>query len=193
MKRVLNVGGGPSRQLPSLYAGWTQVLLDIDPAVKPDVCCDAKQLRTMKGGQYDAVYCSHNLEHFYRHDVPIVLAGMRHVLKSDGFIHIAVPDVLALMKAVVDGRRDIMDAWYQCGAGPIRFHDVLYGWGQALEAGNLYYAHKCGFSEKSLTSALRAAGFLSIYVAADGMNLEAYAFRSTPSLAQRRKMGLACQ
>lgn len=193
IKQVLNVGGGPSRQLPALYNGWSQVLLDIDPAVKPDVCCDAKLLRTLKPGQYDAVYCSHNLEHFYRHEVPVVLDGMRHVLKPGGFVHIAVPDVLALMKAVVEGHRDIMDVWYPCGSGPIRFHDVLYGWHQAMAAGNLYYAHKCGFSVKSLTKALREAAFPSVYVATDGMNIEAYAFRTAPPLALRRKMGLSCQ
>ncbi len=111
MKKVLNVGGGPTRDLPIFYKGWTQVLLDIDPQVKPDVVCDAKQMGKLPRGAYDAVYCSHNLEHFYRHEVPNVLAGFQHVLKADGFAHIMVPDMNAVFEALKD--RDINDTWYR--------------------------------------------------------------------------------
>ncbi len=192
-KRVLNVGGGGSRTLPPLYRGWEQTLLDIDPAVHPDVCCDALQLATLPARQYDAVYCSHNLEHFYQHDVPTVLNGFAHVLKKTGFVHLAVPDVLALMHAVVEGKRDINETWYICSAGPIRFHDVLYGWGKVMSEGNLFYAHKCGFSEKSLTKYLKSAGFVSVFTATANGNLEAFAFRSRPTLEQRKDCGVPCR
>ena len=189
-RRVLNVGGGGSRDLPPLYRGWQQDLLDIDPAVKPDLCCDAKQLKTLPRGTYDAVFCSHNLEHFYHHEVPVVLAGMRHVLKRNGFVHLAVPDVAALMEAVVNGKRDIMDTWYTVAAGPIRFHDVLYGWSREVERGNRYYCHLTNFTEKSLTKVLHDAKFTDLYVARDGFNLTAFAFLQSPTTAQRQETGL---
>lgn len=168
-------------------------MLDIDPTVKPDVCCDALLMTTLPARRYDAVFCSHNLEHFYQHDVPKVLEGFLHVLKKDGFAHIAVPDVLALMHAVVEGKRDLNDTWYTCGGGPIRFHDVLYGWDKAMAAGNLFYAHKCGFSEKSLTKALKTAGFVSVFTSTANGNLEAFAFRSRPTLKQRKDCGVPCR
>ena len=147
-------------------------------------------MRKLKAAQYDAVYSSHNLEHFYRHDVPVVLGGFQHVLKATGFAHISVPDVMALMEAVVKGVVDIEDTWYKVPGSSISFHDGLYGWNKVMANGNLYYAHKCGFSEKSLGKALRAAGFKSVHVAKDGMNLHAFAFKAKPTEAKLRSLGI---
>ena len=189
-RRVLNVGGGGSRDLPPLYRGWQQDLLDIDPDVKPDICCDAKQLKTLKRGTYDAVFCSHNLEHFYRHEVPVVLAGMRHVLKRSGFVQVAVPNMTAVFEALVNEKRDIQDIWYHSQGGPVSFHDALYGWASKVSEGNLYYAHKTGFTEKSLTKTLRAAGFPHIFTAIQTINLHAFAFVQMPSASQRKECGV---
>ena len=173
---VLNVGGGTSRQLPANYDGWEQFLLDIDPAVKPDICCDAKDLTSQPGSTFDAVYCSHNLEHFYQHEVKIVLAGFKHVLKVGGTVEIHVPDVTASMRKMLESNLDINDVWYRLGNGsPISFHDVLYGWGDAIEQGNPFYAHKCGFTPLSLHGALDDAGFSEIVIESGGGNIKATA------------------
>lgn len=169
--RVLNVGGGPSRVLPERYSGWSQDLLDIDPAVKPDVCCDAKQMSVLDPQIYDAVYCSHNLEHFHQHEVPVVLAGFMHVLKPGGSVDISVPNVMDAFKQMLGRSLDINDVYYRVPAGPIRFHDVLYGWNAAMSRGNLFYAHKCGFSALSLDETVRSAGFAEVRVAEAGPNL----------------------
>jgi hypothetical protein len=187
---VLNVGGGGSRDLPPHFSGWEQDLLDIDADVKPDIVCDAKDMRKLPKGKYDAVFCSHNLEHFYRHEVPLVLGGFMHVLKKDGFAQIAVPDMNAVFECLVKGNRDIEDSWYRVSAGPISFHDVIYGWGKQVEKGNHYFAHKCGFTEKSLTKILRAAGFKAVMTATDSGNLHAYAFPGRPTKDQKRRLGL---
>src|SRR5215212_3411632 len=109
-KRVLNVGGNAEEiELPPQYAGFAQLRLDIDPAVKPDIVCDGRELTRLEAGQFDAVYCSHNLEHYYRHEVPKVLAGFRHVLKDEGFAHIIVPDVGEVMRVAVEKGIDLED------------------------------------------------------------------------------------
>lgn len=192
-RRILNVGGGTSRQIPVRYHGWIQDLLDIDPAVNPDIVCDAKRLGTLKPMQYDAIFCSHNLEHFHAHEVPHVLAGFRHLLKPHGVAHIVVPDMMALFEAVIAGTHDIEDTWYQSSSGPIAFLDVCYGWRKQIEQGNDYYCHKTGFSETSLTKAIRQAGFTTIYIARDGYNLEAIAFLASPTRTQKREAGLTCR
>lgn len=80
--KVLNVGGNSKAiALPPIFDGYEHLLLDIDPTGKPDLLCDARELTSTPAAQYDAVYCSHNLEHYFRHDVPRVLAGFIHVLK----------------------------------------------------------------------------------------------------------------
>jgi predicted SAM-dependent methyltransferase len=174
---VLNVGGGPTRYLPPRYDGWEQHLLDIDPAVAPDIVCDAADMADLAPAQYDAVFCSHNLEHFYAHDVPKVLSGFLHVLKPGAVVEIGVPNLNALMRAMLAGNLDITDTWYRAGPNAISFHDVLFGWSAQMAQGNLYYAHKCGFTEHSLGAALAAAGFVRVQVADQGANLLAIGYK----------------
>src|SRR4249919_2090655 len=110
MRRFLNVGGHHRLvPLPDIYNGWIPVLLDIDPRGKPAVLCDARELSQLPASEYDAIYCSHNLEHFYRHDVVKVLGGFRHVMKDEAFVHLRVPDVGEVMRLVVEKKLDIDD------------------------------------------------------------------------------------
>lgn len=188
--KLLNVGAGPTRKLNGCYASWEQRLLDIDPQVKPDVLCDAREMRRLKATEYDAVYCSHTLEHFHRHEVPVVLAGFHRVLRPQGFAHIIVPDMNQVFKALVEGRKDINDTWYTSAGGPISFHDVIYGWGRAVASGNAFYCHKTGFTEDSLTSALLRAGYATVRTAADTHgNLHAYAFKAKPKRKLLEELG----
>lgn len=169
--RVLNVGGG-SRDLPAHYDGFLQILLDADKAVEPDLCMDAKDLVDADVAAVDAVYCSHCLEHFYRHEVPKVLAGFMKVLKHNGTLEIIVPDLSHLLKTMADSGLDVEDTYYRAGLRPITFHDVLYGWSKQLESGNEYYAHKCAFTPASLYLAVEAAGFVDLILAQGGPNLK---------------------
>lgn len=43
----------------------------------------------LPSGAYDEVYCSHNLEHNYRHDINRVLRGFLHVLDQTGLLRSA--------------------------------------------------------------------------------------------------------
>lgn len=186
--RLLNVGSGGGRQVPRIFAGWGQDTLDIDPNCKPDIVCDARWLSTVKA-RYDAVYCSHNIEHYYKHEVRDVLTGMLRVLKPNGFAHLTCPDINAVFAAVKG--RDIDETWYKAAGGPISFHDVIYGWGAQVAQGNLYYAHKTAFTERSLGKALRAAGFSKVFVASDGAgNLSSFAFKGTPTRDKLKRLGL---
>ena len=190
--RVLNVGGSDkSIPLPKCFTGWMQDLLDIDPGVKPDVLCDARELIKLPPRVYDAIYCSHNLEHFYHHELSRVLAGFRIVLKKDGFVYIRVPDLHAVMKAVIDQGLDIDDQLYLSPSGPILVRDVFYGYGKVMEHnGNDFFAHKTGFTEKSLIKALRENGFPHVF--SDTMNYEVMAlgFPTPPNECQIKMLGL---
>lgn len=193
MKKVLNVGGNSKAiALPPAYAGYEHLLLDIDPTGKPDIVCDARQLTGLQPAQFDAIYCSHNLEHFYHHDVAKVLAGFRHVLNDQGFAHIRVPDIGAVMKACVERGLDIEDTLYTSAQGPIKVMDVLYGWGDQIErSGVEFFAHKTGFTEKSLGRALVTAGFTKIYCTSGNLEVNAWAFKATPSDEVRAAFNLA--
>lgn len=193
MKKVLNVGGNSKAiPLPPAYAGYEHLLLDIDPTGKPDICCDARLLSTLEGAQFDAIYCSHNLEHYYHHDVPKVLAGFRHVLADQGFAHIRVPDVGAVMKVCVEKGLDVEDVLYQSSLGPITVLDVLYGYGKQIESSGVeFFAHKTGFTQKSLSRALVNAGFDRIYCTAGNLEVTAWAFKGEPAAEVRAAFNLA--
>lgn len=192
LPKVLNVGGGSKEvPLPDRFKGWVHHLLDIDDKGKPDIVCDARELGKLDRDIYDAVYCSHNLEHYYAHDVPKVLQGFNHVLASDGFVEIRVPDLLAVMEAVVANRLDLADALYESEVGPILVRDVIYGWGKEIErSGHDYYAHKTGFSPRSMIVALRDAGFGHAVLLRGKFEIWAYGFKCQPSSERLIALGL---
>lgn len=195
MRRMLNVGGGNKRiSIPPFYEGWEHVLLDIDPAGHPDIVCDARELNQLPPCKFDAVYCSHNLEHYYRHEVLKVLSGFLHVLKPDGFAHVRVPDIGLLMRIVVERSLDIDDLLYESAAGPISVGDVIYGYGVEIErSGQHFYAHKTGFTEKSLRGALNRAGFPYVFMSSGSLEIGAIACKIPPSEFTVKLLGLRFQ
>lgn len=191
---VLNVGGNNKLiPIPDHFSGWTHLLLDIDASGQPDVVCDARELATLEGAQFDAVYCSHNLEHYYKHDGARVLAGFLHVLKRDGFAEIRVPDLRSLMRHVVATGMDLDDTLYVSPMGPIAVHDVLYGLGRQIACSGVdFFAHKSGYSATSLRAALAGAGFRTMHVFEnpEAWELRALAFKGEPTDRQRELLRL---
>lgn len=192
VKRVLNVGGGSKDiPLPNHFAEYEHVLLDINPNGSPDIICDARELLSLEASQFDAVYCSHNLEHYFRHEVPKVLSGFIHVLKKNGFAQIRVPDLDQVMRTAIEKGLDIEDELYQSREGPIMVLDVLYGYGVEIEqSGQDFYAHKTGFTQKSLLSALNKAGFEKICCRFGSFEVEALAFKGNPDQNTRALLSL---
>jgi hypothetical protein len=192
-RTLLNVGsGGKGIALPPHYDGWVAHYLDIDPAVSPDILCDARRLGELDGGAYDAVYCSHNLEHYYRHETLPVLNGFRHMLKPDGFVELMVPDLEAVMRQVTrQPHLDLEEKLYDSPAGPITALDVIYGWGRHIaKSGVDFYAHKTGFTLVSLRRVLEESGFPVVYTGAGSLEIRAIAFTAPPSAWHRRLLGL---
>ena len=192
MKKVLNVGGNSKTiELPKAYQGWEHILLDIDPRGNPDIVCDARQLTALPASQYDAVYCSHNLEHYHRHDAIKVLAGFRHVLKPTGFVQIRVPDMDELIQIVAERNLDIDDPIINGPGGPILVRDVIYGYGPEIErSGNDFFAHKTGFTPKSLVKLLETSGFPHVFTALSNLEIDAVAFSQEPDAGTRALLEL---
>src|SRR5260221_3443312 len=127
--------------------------------------CDARELSLLPAASYDAVYCAHNLEHYYRHEVPKVLAGFSHVIKPGGFAHVIVPDMGEVMRVMAQNKVDIDDVLYQSVRGPITVLDVVYGYGVEIQgSGNDFYAHKNCFTQKSPPAMLVRCRVPHLYV-----------------------------
>lgn len=184
-RRVLNVGGGSQAiPLPDAYATFERVLLDLNPNAGADIVLDVRELTSLEPQQFDAVYCSHNLEHVRKHEVPIVLAGFLHVLKPGGFAHIIVPDLQELMVACVQQGIDLDGLLYESPMGPITPLDVLYGHSGIIEhSGQNYYAHRTGFTSRTLANVVEASGFGPMFCQQGNLELNLITFNGDPDPA----------
>ncbi len=197
MKTVLHVGCGPlpSRLHPSFAPGqWRELRLDLDPKVAPDFVASITDMAPVPGAAVDAVYSSHNLEHLYPHEVPLALAECVRVLRPDGYLLITLPDLQAVARLVAEDKLE--DAAYVSQAGPIAPLDILYGHRPSLAAGNLYMAHRTGFTARTLARALVEAGFAGVEARRDEAALALWAqayMPAHPAIARLRQRQAAAE
>ena len=157
---VLHVGCGMA-PLPESFAGCTEIRLDIDPNVKPDVVGTITEIPLMNG-TVDVIYSSHNLEHVAAHEVEQALSEFYRVLRPGGKVVLEVPDVQSVAEAIPKIGMD--GTLYESQAGPITPKDVLWGLKSAMAAGNNFYGHKVGFTKDSLEATLTKAQFKNVDV-----------------------------
>jgi len=170
LKTVLHVGCGapnPDKLPGFLFAAgeWREIRFDIDPSVQPDIIGTMTDMSGIESGSVDAIWSSHNLEHLYPHEVPVALAEFYRVVKPGGFAAMTMPDVEQIARQILAVGLD--DPAYVSPAGPITPLDMLYGLRTAMANGNLYMAHRTGFTEKTLRTALAMAGFPFVVVQKD--------------------------
>lgn len=163
-KTFLHVGCGPKHkdQTTRGFAqpDWHELRLDIDASVAPDVVGTMTDMSAVSDGSVQAVFSSHNIEHLYPHEVPVALAEFKRVISEDGFVVITCPDLKSVCALVADDK--LTEPAYTSPAGPIAPIDILYGHRPPMAMGNLYMAHRCGFTQKVLTATLQVAGFSSV-------------------------------
>ncbi|PIT78937.1 methyltransferase domain-containing protein [Limnohabitans sp. B9-3] len=157
--KLLNVGCGPKGRAHGFagFEAWQEVRLDIDTSVEPDLVGTMTDMSAVPSGSVDAIVSSHNIEHLYPHEVPVALAEFVRVLKDDGLLLITCPDLQSVCARVARG--ELASPLYESDSGPISALDILYGHRGAMGAGNLYMAHRCGFTLDVLGNTLQACGF----------------------------------
>lgn len=173
MSRVcLSVGAGPNRGLPHHYRDFRVVTLDIDDATKPDIVADVRDLSSLADESFDAVYMSHLLEHFERHELTVVMHEVARVLKFGGFVEIRVPHVKAVFEAVVQGH-DLDQPLYESAMGPIDPLDMIFGHGRSLAEGKHFMAHRTAFTPGLLERVLTGPGLkIELLQPTGGMRFE---------------------
>jgi predicted SAM-dependent methyltransferase len=96
----------------------------------------------------------HVLEHFYWHEVPLVLNSILRILKPTGFGIIRVPDLGSIANMILTG---ITDTVYVTQSGlKITPLDIIYGSRQIIESASSdayrhAMAHKTGFTDKLMS------------------------------------------
>jgi SAM-dependent methyltransferase len=164
MQTFLHVGCGHNRKdkTTSGFAkeNWKELRFDINESVEPDYVGTMTDMSAVETSSMDALYSSHNIEHVYAHEVPKALAEFKRVLRPDGFVIITCPDIQAICALVAEGK--LTEQAYSSPAGPITPHDILYGHGASIAEGDLFMAHRCGFTQEVLTKTLEVSGFVSM-------------------------------
>jgi ubiquinone/menaquinone biosynthesis C-methylase UbiE len=136
---------------------WAEIRLDIDPSVSPDIVGSMTDMSEVQTASVDSLFSSHNIEHLYSHEIPLALNEFKRVLKPDGFAVITCPDLQSVCALVFEDK--LTETAYQSPAGPIAPIDMLYGYRPSIAAGNLFMAHRSGFTKKTLLDSLISAGF----------------------------------
>lgn len=170
-RRLLHVGCGGANpdKIPAQFfaaGAWTEIRLDIDPSVEPDILASITEMRGVADASVDAIWSSHNLEHLPAHEVPQALGEFHRVLSRGGFALITLPDIQQVAALVAEGRLE--DEAYMSQLGPIAPIDILYGYRPSIALGNGFMAHRTGFTAGTLERHLRAAGFEDVRVVRDG-------------------------
>ena len=162
MNTFLHVGCGHKRKdrTTAGFADWKELRFDIDDTVLPDLVGTMTDMSSVASASVNAIFSSHNIEHLYPHEVPKALAEFVRVLSDDGFAVITCPDIQSVCALVAEDK--LTEPAYTSPAGPIAPLDILYGHRASMAQGNLYMAHRCGFTERVLTGTLKTAGFASV-------------------------------
>jgi len=164
MKTFLHVGCGPKHKNQTTPGfnnnDWQELRLDIDERVNPDIVGTMLNMEAVASASVDAVFSSHNIEHLYPHEIPVSLNEFLRVLKPDGFLVLTCPDLQSVCALIADDK--LTEAAYTSPAGDIAPLDILYGHRPQLAAGNLYMAHRSGFTRKVLQATLQHQGFTTV-------------------------------
>jgi predicted SAM-dependent methyltransferase len=193
MNTFLHVGCGPKHKDQTTRgfntADWEELRLDIDKDVNPDIVGTMQNMSAVADASVDAVFSSHNIEHLYPHEVPLALKEFLRVLKPDGFAVVTCPDLQSVCALVAEDK--LTDTAYTSPAGPIAPLDILYGHRPSMAQGNLFMAHRCGFTQKVLTGTLQGSGFTAVASKRRGhpfYDLWAVATKSTRDEAALREL-----
>jgi len=194
MKTFLHVGCGPKRKDKTTRGfntpEWNELRLDIDEKVNPDIVGTMLEMSAVADESVDAIFSSHNIEHLYAHEVPLALKEFLRVLKPNGFLVVTCPDLQSVCALIADDK--LTEPAYTAPAGPITPLDILYGHRPPLAKGNLYMAHRCGFTQKVLVGTMQRFGFVSVASKRRGYpHFDLYAVASKAQIAEADLRALA--
>lgn len=167
MKTVLHVGTPKLRGKKYFGPGfqgdeWREIRLDLDPYVEPDILASITDMKAVGSGSVDAVFTSHTVEHLFPDDVKLAFEECLRVLKPEGILVLACPDLQSAAAEVAKG--NLLGTLYESDEGPIAAIDIIYSFRGYLSIKNRreYMAHRTGFILPVLLRSLEAVGFAKV-------------------------------
>ena len=127
--------------------GKDWILVDVDPSLRPDICSSAIDF-ILPEKSCEEIYASHLLEHFSRDIGRELVFRWSRMLKSEGVLWIAVPDI-DIIARMVDKiiEPELKNEWIK----------IMYGWQV-----NIWDIHKWGYTNHSLYDLMEESGLRDI-------------------------------
>ena len=165
---------------------WEEIRLDIDESVDPDIVASVLNLEMIQSNSFDAIYSSHNIEHVFSHEIPMMLKEFIRVLNEDGILVVNCPNLLHIAELIAKDK--LTEAAYTSPIGPITPLDMIYGHIESISKGNFHMAHKCGFTPTSLRKVLEKSGFGSVGVLSRKSQFDIWAMASVKKIDDKSAM-----
>ena len=163
---LLHVGCGmwDPDAVPEQFRGpdWHELRYDIDPDVRPDIVGSIVDMVGVPSESVDAVYSSHNLEHVFAHEAVRVFQEFLRVLRPGGEVLVTMPDLQQVAALIASDKLE--DPFYKGPCGALTPLDVVYGKGDWIAEGNVFMAHRTGYTARTLDRKLRKTGFCDVTV-----------------------------
>lgn len=183
---VLNVGAGKSTIDNSIFVdGLTDLKeyrLDIDKKNNPDICLDVNDLTAIEDDSFNAVYCSHMVEHLDFFKVIPTIKNFLRITKASGEVRIIVPNLKSIAYEIYSG--NLLNPVYDSPGGPISPVDILYGHRASVIRGSEFMRHKTGFTKESFEQMLAEAGIDNFEVKEFGFDLVVRLFKAEQAQAR---------
>ena len=173
-KKILDIGPGEAG--PMRTNEGTVVSVDIRDGLGVDYRCDFRKL-PFATEEFDVVHSSQSLEHIPRRDVSSTLDEWIRVLKKDGELRLAVPNLEWAAKRILAGDIGTMVPKVEVSA-----LDVFYAQQQYPED-----FHMNGWTPKTLEKALRDKGFKHFIVDTPSFLISIRAWRIKPKNNGKKK------
>ncbi len=139
----LHLGCGKDKR-----AGWINV--DTQAELAPDLVASVDALPTLADASVDVIEANHLFEHLTLATARRALREWARVLKPGGELHLELPDLEACIRIL--GKHEDK---HGIDLGMIG----IYGWPPDIEAQGVPQMHKWGWTRRTLTKELGAAGF----------------------------------
>jgi len=146
----LNIGAGHKSKT---MIGYRSV--DINPALKPDICATAWDLKEVASNSVDEIYARHFIEHLTPEQLGITFMEWKRVLKKSGIIHLIFPNL------AFHCRQIFMSGMSQHVPSATNFNHAMasiYGWINCTNA-NPFMEHKWGYTPTSFAQRAQELGF----------------------------------
>jgi|688.fasta_scaffold37182_4 predicted SAM-dependent methyltransferase len=150
-KKVLNIGAGKDKLNFDLFKNYQEIKLDFCEENNPDIIEDITDMQNIPSNSVDAIWASHVIEHVFWHELPVVFAEIKRILKNDGFGIIMVPNLASIADRI---KEKIDEKLYDSPGGPISALDLIYSYREFNKMSMKGMIHKIGFNPKLMNKVL---------------------------------------